>query len=894
MIRDIRENPRKLPMDVVIDRRRGLPIRPASQIIPQKQLRYLRHHASLMRPKTVGSLAELHGKINSDAILDYTVSRDNERLRSFFEPQANTLLLTTDRLLGSLNNISSLHADATYKTAPREICKQIFTLHANWQGHVGIIACALMNESNADAYAWVLRCLKEKASTLEVPSYMGDWDLAIRAAVHSEFPQATLHGCWFHYSQCLVRRAGGMGLATAIRRPGLVLSRFLSFLALPLLPAPLIVSTFEYFSEQARLSHAGFSKFLKYVESHWLNTVGPGNLSVHGLVQRTNNDVESHNAKLLRQARRSHGTVWNIISVLMGLLQDAAVDRVSHEIGDTNLLSKPSRATKDNRMILEHSWGLLDSGEIDGIEFINRVKYKVGRRNHWRNLTTVDAALPRDPILQRWVDEMNARNSMNRLTETTDTAGGELVVDHGSDEIESSSDDEPVLARTASAGDLDASTLDTSSEVLLEQDDRERADAGAVVAQSFFEPLHGLPACDENSNLYGDHSYASDLPLAQTLECRRVKFESSRKNESLLALAASEGDPRARILVTAPGRLLAYDHLGRADAAGSSSPPNSDTPIQDRNFKIFEDHSYACNSFRAQTSEWRRVEFESSCKNEPSSLLPPSEIPRDDENSNFLKDHSYASAGFPSNLRNLCWLQVENSNPQIPAMSNQMGRVIREALGKEADVVLVRTDNLSVRRSDLETLRNQNWLNDTIMNAYLNLISKRSKIHEGLPKVHVMNTFFLLCLEKGYDNVRGWTGTADIFAQDILLVPVYRDFHWCMAIIHVRKRLIVYADSLGGRNDECFRALIDYLSQEMASKHKRELVQNEWNFKYVDHLPKQANGSDCGVFALKFADYAARNSRVNFSQRDMAYFRQRITYEILQEAILPTGYGENY
>ena len=66
-------------------------------------------------------------------------------------------------------------------------------------------------------------------------------------------------------------------------------------------------------------------------------------------------------------------------------------------------------------------------------------------------------------------------------------------------------------------------------------------------------------------------------------------------------------------------------------------------------------------------------------------------------------------------------------------------------------------------------------------------------------------------------------------------------------------------------------------------------------------FPLQDNGSDCGVFALKFADYLsheASSSRLlepdggnggaplRFSAADMDYFRHRIALEIHFQCVL--------
>lgn len=82
---------------------------------------------------------------------------------------------------------------------------------------------------------------------------MGHFDGAMRAAVRNEFPDVRIHGCLFHFAQCLVKRASSpaVGLARDIRRPGPVLKAFLAFAGLPLLPAEDIIPVFQLCAQEA-------------------------------------------------------------------------------------------------------------------------------------------------------------------------------------------------------------------------------------------------------------------------------------------------------------------------------------------------------------------------------------------------------------------------------------------------------------------------------------------------------------------------------------------------------------------------------------------------------------------------------------------------------------------
>ena len=45
------------------------------------------------------------------------------------------------------------------------------------------------------------------------------------------------------------------------------------------------------------------------------------------------------------------------------------------------------------------------------------------------------------------------------------------------------------------------------------------------------------------------------------------------------------------------------------------------------------------------------------------------------------------------------------------------------------------------------------------------------------------------------------------------------------------------------------------------------------------------NGCDCGVFALMFAEYQARDAPFTFDQRHMEYFRVKVVADIMSQNI---------
>lgn len=197
--------------------------------------------------------------------------------------------------------------------------------------------------------------------------------------------------------------------------------------------------------------------------------------------------------------------------------------------------------------------------------------------------------------------------------------------------------------------------------------------------------------------------------------------------------------------------------------------------------------------------------------------------------------------------------------------------------------VLITKFNISITGHDISTLQWDplTWLNDEVINFYMELLGERSRLNEKLPKVHGMNTFFLKrLLENGYAGVRRWTRKVDIFAHDIIPVPVHKGIHWCMAIIHIKNKTIKYYDSMGAPNNGALNALADYLKSESLDKKKVELDMSKWKLENVRNIPQQENGSDCGVFSCMYAEFVTRNRPIVFTQANMQYFRMKMVYEI--------------
>uniref|UniRef100_A0AC34R3U0 Ubiquitin-like protease family profile domain-containing protein n=1 Tax=Panagrolaimus sp. JU765 TaxID=591449 RepID=A0AC34R3U0_9BILA len=235
-------------------------------------------------------------------------------------------------------------------------------------------------------------------------------------------------------------------------------------------------------------------------------------------------------------------------------------------------------------------------------------------------------------------------------------------------------------------------------------------------------------------------------------------------------------------------------------------------------------------------------------------------------------------------------LDVPRAKPEsFPPLPEDALELVRRAWNKRLPDDEVFADNgiVKIHRKDLLTLSGLDWLNDEIINFYLDLVCKRSKSDPDLPKVYAFQTFFYTTLcQRGYGDVKRWTKKVDVFSYDIWLVPVHLQVHWCMAVVDLQNKTIEYYDSMLGKNSVVFELLTEYLSSESMDKRKQPLNTNDWKLIRKCDIPTQQNGSDCGMFSCKFGEYASRRAEIDFSQKNMPYFRQRMVYEICQQQLM--------
>ncbi|XP_026196208.1 sentrin-specific protease 2 isoform X2 [Anabas testudineus] len=239
---------------------------------------------------------------------------------------------------------------------------------------------------------------------------------------------------------------------------------------------------------------------------------------------------------------------------------------------------------------------------------------------------------------------------------------------------------------------------------------------------------------------------------------------------------------------------------------------------------------------------------------------------------------------------------TRHSDEDIPRLSKEMAMEVSGALAhSDPNIVLSAAFKLRITQRDLSTLQEGGWLNDEVINFYLSLVMERSSGEAAGLKVYSFSTFFFPKLRGGgggqpggHAAVKRWTKAVDIFLYDLILVPLHLGVHWAMAVIDLKSKTVRSYDSMGQRHDDICSLLLVYLKEEHRAKKGKELDAIKWtvgSLRATD-IPQQKNGSDCGVFACKYADYIAKGRSLTFKQCHMPLFRKLMIWEILNKKLL--------
>ncbi|KAG7653697.1 Ulp1 protease family C-terminal catalytic domain [Arabidopsis suecica] len=206
-------------------------------------------------------------------------------------------------------------------------------------------------------------------------------------------------------------------------------------------------------------------------------------------------------------------------------------------------------------------------------------------------------------------------------------------------------------------------------------------------------------------------------------------------------------------------------------------------------------------------------------------------------------------------------------------------------------------DAVSICKRDVELLQPETFVNDTIIDFYINYLKNQIQTEEK-HRFHFFNSFFfrkLADLDKdpssiadgkaAFLRVRKWTRKVDMFGKDYVFVPVNFNLHWSLIVIchpgEVANRTdldlddskkvpcILHMDSIKGSHAGLKNLVQSYLCEEWKERHKEtsdDISSRFMNLRFVSlELPQQENSFDCGLFLLHYLELFLAEAPLNFS-----------------------------
>ena len=287
----------------------------------------------------------------------------------------NFVIFASNLQLKLMNDAKIVSVDATFKVVPSRPKNfyQLFVICGKAYGHFHPLMYVLMTNKRTNLYTKIFEKIKQIVPDFEPDTFLCDFEFGLIKALKQSFVNSAIHGCWFHFTQAVLRRIGSDGNKNLYIKSPEFKSIAKRLFSLTLLPPTKIVPAFNRIKQEClkfpfyQLTEDLFT----YIESFWINSVGCPTISVHGNSSRTNNGQEALNAKL----KVKIGVHPNFIVFLGRLKAFTTSMGLDYERLKLNkqISRNKKRSTVEKSTAIRNANQLLENGDINEHEFIEMV-----------------------------------------------------------------------------------------------------------------------------------------------------------------------------------------------------------------------------------------------------------------------------------------------------------------------------------------------------------------------------------------------------------------------------------------------------------------------------------------------------------------------------------------
>ncbi len=404
------ENPHQSARVIFNDESRQHP--EAARQVSYKQIESTLQKIKLkVRPKNPQSLHEYVDELQSHPELSKYFRGSVNNL----DGEINAVLFSTDPLTDSLLTATSVAFDGTFFVCPRPFV-QVFTIFSAHENHFFPAVVVLMIKRDKKSYLNVFQKIKELSPNFMPEFCISDFEKASRQAFKEIWPDSVLSGCYFHFSQSVLRKLKKLGLLPLFRRNNEFQKYARCFMAFSLLPENDFDQVFSALDAQvlegiSNLEKSLIQKFKIYFKKTWLSPSVRNQLSVFGKPFTTNNGSETFHAQFKKHFLSSQPNIWAFSSELGRILDAYGVDLDRLQSGLQITRNRKKRVAR-NLARRERAQEKLRSNKISSLRYLKIVSH------------TLDSLIQRQTENQ--VPESDSENEMevaeaaeNNLPSTT-------------------------------------------------------------------------------------------------------------------------------------------------------------------------------------------------------------------------------------------------------------------------------------------------------------------------------------------------------------------------------------------------------------------------------------------------------------------------------------------
>lgn len=172
------------------------------------------------------------------------------------------------------------------------------------------------------AYSTVFNYIRENLSAHVTPTViMSNFDADMQSALAYTFPEASVKGYWYEYTNALSAYMKSIGIYGDKCRDH-VASCVRMLLVLPLLPAEYLapgVNAIRKWAQEKHIFSVQLSQVCVHIEQKWLRTIGADKMSIFGLPHNVYNHTQQFNKELRNALATTNPLFWQLLECLTQL-----------------------------------------------------------------------------------------------------------------------------------------------------------------------------------------------------------------------------------------------------------------------------------------------------------------------------------------------------------------------------------------------------------------------------------------------------------------------------------------------------------------------------------------------------------------------------------------------